>query len=921
MILSSMNEAKHTIHTLLECDNQVCVFPTETAAKFWIDSYVRLSSRKAVRLDKVIAWDRFRAKFLPVRSEQPTNGTIRLLFAQQLLGDEQIVSSLQWFTYPSHPDSIGNLAATLALLCTHLEDLDQMMKERPQAYLRLPKAYRDDTARIGVIYREFLREHSLFEPHFLQPSLDNFDSAKNRNIHYTVFFPEVCRGWAEFSAMKSFPDWITSCSIQNPDETENPNNILHWFSNELMELRDRLDKIEQLLDAHTPPEEIVITLGNADRWRPYVEHEAMIRDIPITFIQGRSPLSYSPGKFLQSILNLYTHQFSFDAMKSFLLDSRYPFKDRSIIQRLIQCGVEYSVVIGSTNPRTDRWLHVLESSKKAEDASVLSWYRTFRQQVIAIVRASTITSLRRALFACKEFTLGNTCWLDTASEHALPEESILNRVWAYCLDQLQAMGEDLETCGINELPALFSQYLHIIGKQEYIPQHHHRGIPVYSYTASVGISPAHHFLIGCTEDATRQISTKLPLIAESIWEDTELSDTTEPLLYHYRYLSDNTYWSASGSAFGGTSSLPPSLFIDRGEVQEESYVPSGRIYYEQTAWASENHTAWIASHNQAQWFSRAHFTAFSPPRIDFAESHPYFSLWKRFSLSDGTLGVSNTMLDAFAGCPMKWAAHYVFHLKKETYAVQSIDHRQLGIIMHRIYENFFREIAQRTGTFRKDLVDSLYREMLENIINAEFDRYARMPQAPSAAVMYYIREHYGPDLLAILKAESNLFSDYTSVAFEAPLTMTYHKAHYTLEGRIDRILKQVEDDGTEYIAVVDYKKSFNNRMKDFNPGNETIPTHQLPLYAKLIRDSSLISDGEHKAVTIGAYFAIDKGAYKVIWKAHEPQKRDWLIEKVEQRIDEMVNAIREGRLGVTTSGKPCIHCDYRQICRRRYALI
>jgi CRISPR/Cas system-associated exonuclease Cas4 (RecB family) len=74
-------------------------------------------------------------------------------------------------------------------------------------------------------------------------------------------------------------------------------------------------------------------------------------------------------------------------------------------------------------------------------------------------------------------------------------------------------------------------------------------------------------------------------------------------------------------------------------------------------------------------------------------------------------------------------------------------------------------------------------------------------------------------------------------------------------------------------------------------------------------------------VDIAAYYDIEKGLYRVIWDEANLQRRDAMISLLEKRIGEMAEALKVGKYGTTASNEPCKHCDFRQICRRRYALV
>jgi len=911
MTLTSAAEIRAAVFEQLDQNDCICVFPTETAVKFWTETYVRSGSRGVLRLDRVMAWDRFRALFLPVRTEQPVNTAIRRLFSLHLLSKGEYSSTLQWFRYPDHPESTANLAGAIGRLLPLLEELETLRADRSSAYHRLPKPFLDDCARIRAAYLAFLRERGLYEPRYLRPELENFreHSGFSTKDRFCIWFPEVCRGWDEFSSMYPFPDSIETYSIDG-SHIASP---LAWYPNELMELRDRLEMVEQLLDGGTPTHDIMITVGDLGRWRAHLEHEARLRDIPLSIVQGRSPLHYAPGAFLESLLDLYTHDFSLQSMKSFLLDPRYPFQDRSLQIELIQRGLQFPSIMTGDKDSEDRWFFALSRSARESDRKLLEWYGKLKQLVMAVARAAESDTLRKAIYACKEFLLGPECWPCTRNE-----DMLAGQVWAFCLDQLQELDRSIELTGFTKTPRLFSFYLQLLDSKEYIPQGRPPGITVYQYTVSAGVCCRHHLLLGCTEEAIRANPEGLPLMPESVWTDDRESDSTVDVLDLYRMGGDFVYLSASQQAFGGSSSIAPAWFVNQGAVVEASYEQSSPDSRELGAWAASDPRLWRATHRHASWFERARMSAFVHPRLDFAEEAPTLPLIDEFRQEDGTVRISSTQLDTFSSCPMKWIAAYLFTIDRVEYEVQQIDHRVLGTCMHTIYEEFFQEIMKLSPVFRSDL-DKTYTEVLRAIVDREFARFARLPQAPTPTTMRYIIERYATDMLAIIGAEAKLFDGYASVGFEAKQHNVYTELGYTLEGRIDRILQYVDEHGTKRYAVVDYKKSISDRKKDYDPEHGSVPSNQLPIYAKLIRERS--GAAEDSEVTTAAYYNIGEGRYMVIWGDGEQDKRDALVEIAEKRIEAMLSNLKEGRVGVTSDSRSCIHCDYRQICRRRYSLV
>lgn len=899
MILTSIAAIHQTVHDRLDRKRCICVFPTETAAKFWADEYVRTGDSKVLRLDRVMAWDKFRAMFLPTMQKRPSNAMIRQLFSIGFLAQSRNRDSLEWYRCPSFPESSDMLAKVVARLLPRINELERLKTEHPESFSRLPKAFQSDLHLIHVAYKEFLEAHDLYEPQFLRPSREHLHGRPN-DTRYTIFFPGVCSGWDEFSHMQNFPDWIEPISIDATDRKVS----IDWYGNESMELKACFDSIERLLDAGIGWDGLMVTIGNVDRWTPRLVHEASLRGIPLNIVDGRSILSYAPGRFLQLLQDLYTHRFSLEVMKSLLLDPKFPISGKSSLRQLIRKGIESSVTMGSTHAKDDGWELSLSRSTSIEDRTLLQWYRTFKAMVVSVVESSTVDQLVKSLFALQHHLFIEQTWNDSDAD-----------VYAFCIDFLTHMKSSLTDCGLDGVPRLYSLFLQFLGQLKYIPKQRQVGIPVYSYKVSVGICPEHHFLLGCTEEDTRIERERFPLIPEPIWDEDEEDGTTQHFIDHYRLGGKHVHWTGSQAGYGGVSSLAPSWFMDHDAIRIATYTPNDSIRLEQRVWNGVQSSPWKPTLLQTNWFRYASTTAFVPPRFDLADRDPTFGVWDRMRNEEGYLKISSTSIDAFASCPMQWVAKYLFQLEKGTYGNDPIDNRQVGIVLHRILEKFFRAVKTLSRVYRRDL-QVRYAHLLYDVIEAEFNDYAQAPDAPSYTTMQYIRTRYTQKLQSILTTEAAVFDGFESMEFEKKLEHRYPDRSHILHGRIDRISKHVDDNGTIRMAVVDYKKNFTARISDYTRVEDAIPSYQMPLYARLLHD-----EAQDMQVDIAAYYDIEKGTYRVIWDEANRQRRDAMVSLLEKRIAEMTEALQGGTFGTTASNEPCKRCDFRQICRRRYALV
>lgn len=894
---------RKSIHDSLSEGDVLSVFPTEISARFWITDYVLADEQHAVLLDHVLAWDEFTKRFFFPMSKKPTNGTIRRLFAHQLLNEKQ----LRWFCYPDHSQSTQNIAADLTKLVSFLGIIQERRKKNPEAWRKLPEALRFDILTIEEAYQQFLFEHDLYEPLYEKPSRK---AAKENNCFPArIFFPEVIDGWDEFLEALQTLDGIETYFSMQPS---NP-PLLTVFENELVELRFLMHRIETLLSDGVDPLDIVVSVGNLDQWKEYLVREATIRGIPLDIIEGVSVCTYPAGKFLSRLGDLASHQFSLDLMKEFLLDAHYPWKDRVVHGKLIERAVQLSIIHGSPSDREDEWEKKLGSSAQEGDQQLCLWYRRFKRAVIAITEASCAPAIISSLIAFEKEFFQEASWKASRADNDYAKTN--DQVYGFCLERLEQLKQAMMLCGITAYNGLFSLYLQLLGQARYVSAVRRVGIPVYEYGISVALYPKYHFVVGCSHENTSLGTKNVPLVPEAVGHDFfslgQAKDTL--LLAHYSVLGETVFFSYGKQTFDGDAALAPTWFPEDRKIKTKQKNWEDIFQMEERCWAERHKPQFPLSQATARWFSQALSTAFQIPGIDIAQKKPSIPLFDRLSDDQGLVTITATALDQFISCPMKWACSALFLLEKKEYAVQMIDHALVGKVLHEILADFFRRLDERYGPFDPGK-EELYRELLDVIMKDHIRRLTHAPHAPFLSTLLYMEHQYGRQLTQIIAAEGAVFADFRSIMFEHTVRQDYQKRRYRLHGRIDRILCCTREDGTEIIAVVDYKKTFSDNRKKYDDAQEELPSYQLPLYAKLFFDS------RSQDVAIGAFYDIAKGKYHLIWKEDEKEHRDAMIEKLERKLDMMIESLVSGTLGAQPSKEHCTHCEFRQVCRRRYAL-
>ena len=871
MRLCSVDTIGPTIFTSLQQEGVVSVFPTQTSLRYWQEEFVLQSPTQIVRNDALMAWDSFWHLFIPPSGLVSANDHIRMLFALQFLQSDP---PLRYFCYPQPFSQQKNFASTIVEVLGRLTELESQKDE-------LPADYAFDIQLIGKAYRDFLNQYSLDDPLLFLPSLNHYKG--QQGVTYRIFFCQGCQRWEQFIQSVDLPPWIEAYGIQD----EKQEALLHVFDNEKQELAAALEQISQLVKKGVNQREIILSVGNISSWRPYIEQMAEAEEIPLVIVQRRVLTDYTPGRYFQGLMELYSSNFSFEAMRSLLMDPRICWADKATQRALINRAVELSIIQGDRFTKHDQWIQKLGKKEKKEDGHLLQWYIQFKQAVVALLEASEAQPLIKAVYAIGNFALDEELWSEEQKD-----------VHLYCMGQLYQFSQALQLTAYPAADPVYPLFVKQLARCRYIPQSKKRGISVYPYGTSIGMLVDYHFVVGCTLDASKVDENHRPLLPTAGALD---QSPTERLLEHYRVGGKHVMFSHALKTFDGSGGLSPLWFIKLQKRLKEPKNIYSSTAKEMALWASGEPSAFEANWQMSHNVKRAEKTSFTTSALNLAFATAKTELMTYLVGPKGLIRLSPTAVDQFFNCPMQWAARYLFLAEDGPYDPQDLDHRHIGTLQHKILMLFFQKIK-----LFDQQKEQQYHLELDTIIQRISNEYAHSAVSPAPWAMSYSSRRYFEPLMQILSAEAKEFDTWTSINFELAAEVEEPNLSYSLNGRIDRVAQK-----NGQLALIDYKKQSAPSPSGFVPKEKKIASHQLPLYALLLPQRA------QKAV----YYSIDKGSYSIIWDENSLEMRDELIELAKEHLEQMVSQLQEGRIGATPSDQSCRYCNYRQICRRRYALL
>lgn len=852
----------------------VCVFPTEAAARSYLVDYALHSRNQAILSDRAISFDTFRAMFLQREADlAPSNSLIRSLFVHQVLEQGLPLTSLM---NPLYPEARNRFLSYIASI---LPSLKQACDE--EVLSRLEPDMQRDLILLYQQYQQFLAGNALFEPRYAEPSLPpDWDDSQR----YCILFCDTISGSKALYASLGEPSWL--CMRPTP-ATDLP--VMEVFGNHVMEIRTTLRRIRSLLARDVPAHSIVIGCAESHILLPVLQEEAALYDIPLVIREGRQALQYPSGRFLSGLQEVYDDQFSLESLKSLLLDPGIPYKDQALHHRFLARAVDKSIVHGSLKMK-DQFTEMLK------DSELRSWYRSLKQSIVDIVTASDIEMLRRKLNHFQDTYFRAEQWRGTEDED----------VYSFCLDAIDHIKAAMEKCSLSTYPNIFSYLLSYLQTKLYVPQQHTEGIAVYAWPQAAPLIADHLFVIGLDGEAAATIERPLAFLPAQIDEEVRRQvDTTKATLLCACMGDGSVTLSCHSMRYEGHL-LPPSLFLEEDALLYHSQSPNlceDPYLAELELYNKKREGAASALPSQERFFLQARKTSLLLRRDDYTR-HPIpknlVSQFKEVHSGRAILELSPTKIDLFDRCPYAFLAHYLYKVTKEEYDVERVDHLMIGNLLHLVYQRFFSEIVDfdpaLLGRYR-DRLAALFDGVLTELYGSE---------GPTPSIRSWIVASYRESVAAILEQEAKLFSHTRSIRFEQELA--YEMGDLYLHGRIDRIICLDPPDGKRY-AVIDYKKGEAPMTKLKTP----LDSYQLPLYRNLVEE---VLDAH---TSVAAYYSVKEGRYRCLWTDENSEEALLGDELLSVRLSSLAESVDAGQFMATPSKKHCSGCDYRSLCRRRFA--
>ncbi|MGD1821445.1 MAG: PD-(D/E)XK nuclease family protein [Pleomorphochaeta sp.] len=885
-------------------NNQICVFHNEVIARYFAIEYAY--EYDVIEADRVISYDTFRDFFLPSHEGlKEVNNQIREFF----LIDFFRKNKLKYLINNEYPESISRFTSYLVIVIQQLKRLKES-----DVFNTLEANFIYDVDLLYEKYCEFLEINKLFEPSFENPSLEYAPKSVLENS-YTIISSDTKAGCKQLLNNLNNPSFIKTIEIENLEENNSfyDNFNLYSYENSEELQNNLLRKVKELLDTNIPSRDIAITLCNFDSDILDIEYKAKRYNIPISKAKGYPLLKYPGGKFLSYLSNLYDNNFSLDDMKSFFLDRSFPFKDISLNRELIRSAIDANIDHGSNIVEQDYWTKRLSIKPNLRE-----YYWKFKNIIIKINTVETISELQKSLHILESLIfVENVGWKDSSGEKS----------YSFAIDKLDKLREAMQICKIAKSKQLFKIFNRLIEKENYVEQGKRDGIRIYEYPLSASIDIPYHFIVDINSKNCEVIDKPLFLLPPSI-DDQDLreeEDLTSNVIKDYCFNSGLSIFLFSNSTYDGAQ-IAPSLFMEKDRIQKSNLQFNNKPYIDEIdLWNTNNKKKDLKlTAFQSEAFEKASINV-----LDFndngyvnnnMENDVNEYLLDRIKSKDNykMLNFSSTSINLFKKCPYAYAIKYLFKVQKNEYDVIQYDALEIGTRIHKIFENFFRKIKEEDGQFYSSKYNE-YLSLLLDIQEAEFKDYFMSKNSPPFSTQIYIKDRFKNLARDFLNVEIKVFDTFRSTDMEKKyesieeIKINGKSYFYSLNGKIDRVINQNNGD----YAIVDYKSghtpiSASWHKKAYDEAPEELPDYQFPCYKKLLAK-------DNKNVSIASYYSVTSAKYCDMWNLNKPDNLEIIDTIFDKVMTDIITQILDGNYKATPSKETCQHCDYRQVCRKRYS--
>jgi hypothetical protein len=953
-----MNPVIDTLREHIEDQGMRFVFPSQTAAGLWARKTCTLGIARSVSLNRFLAWDRFKEEIIREKGRVPSNSVTRKLFSEALLRKNAGTVCLKSVVLPEYSGSGMIFAPFIARLLPFLSYWEKLTNAVP----------RDDEDKDFVFikkeYAAFLERHGLFEPSWEEIEIRE-DSAR-----YVLFFPELIEDFAEYDSLLQPPRFIrassdSSADLQSADckssdlqssylssaddkssDLQSGGKLVRYQSAR-EEIRSAVAEIRKFHEEGIPYEDMAVSVPELDEMEPCLLKEFYLHHVPVSLRAGKKLGETGAGRFFSLLNDCVISGFSFNSLKSLLLNDHVPWREREKNSALISYGIKYNCVSGylQNGKAVDIWEEAFRESSRDNDGNdgmeLRSYYAEMKKRFQSLAKSKNFSEIRNHYFALRS---GEGSLLDMEKISA-GDDAVLSR----CVEELNSLIELEEKFNDSSLvpSSPFEFYLSCLNDKEYVRANQKPGVNIFRWRVAAASPFSCHFVLNASQSAASVLYQPMRFLRQDKRKALGLEDrdATPAFLSLYDTGEDVCFKShvrisAAAQTFSGWA-IPHNFFAS-GKIMEPPPLVSTdpyageRLFWKAAVSAETAENSGLKKIYSLQknayrlWketlaLKKNDFNFFDAPVPSdlsanpsadlFTEPDPVQELLRNAIQGKGSLSVTPTSdLNVYYQCAIKWLYRRVFGAEQFSLEAALLDDTSLGLLYHRILYKLFERIKYEDEKFDARRLDA-YKRWAFEITRTTIEKVPVFKGPLAVPLVLPQAAGMAKKIGRLLEMEAAHFNDYTVSKLEFPVAVK--TGSLKINGIIDRV--SFSPDGEP--VIIDYK---TGRLPDQTPLDKLkevgLTEFQMPLYINLYEET-----GKSKPVKGAYFYSINERRIKTAMGegANAPERPDYevFLEAAKTQIKEFglnVKALdfipREIYIG------DCMDCPYKTACRSTYFL-
>lgn len=837
--------------------NVTFVFASSIQLDSWAEWCIENSSEtgvKAVAMDRFLAWDHFKEQFAAsgIEGKNAIPSVLRKFFVTDLIErnatavkeGNPLLSKVIVPEYAEESRSfVSSISSMLPMLKKWKESMYEYLKNNPD--YKLDEEDRDYEFLFNE-YSKFLGD-DLFEPAWQIP---DFSGA---NKKFILIYPEQLLDYSEYEPLFKGNDNIIIYKL--PLEKEYKQKV-RVFSDSRKELRRCVLKIRDIVetsDGNVNYEDIAFHVNDLDSVRPYIEREFEKYRVPVVIRKAEPVLVNSAAVVFSQIKNCVSSNYSYESMRTLLLNSYIPWKEMTVNENLVREGSNLHIICNYENGQeNDQWIKALKAIP--EDYREYKYYCSLKKAMESFCYATSFENIRKAWIIFK-----NDFLTEEWSEKA-------NLVLGKCiteLDKLIQIEKDFMENRNLSIPNCFDFFLSELENLNYAPQKTVNGVSVFEYRVACGAAFKYNFIFDASQKSLAVPYRPLAFLNSQKRKALQIFDedvATEVFIELYGWNNsineEHGFFTCSIESFSGFS-IPHSLLeecsLDKGdpwkELDEKDFIIAEQKFFlesdeEKRNLLKINKLSDLQIKEFEKWSSvsdfvlthRNDYSASSDlrARVDDVCKIKRAGCFDSMENAVNVLGnaalvhenekarinekfvkITQTDLDGFFKCPRYWLFGNVLKFREETLDTDLFSNYDQGNINHKALELLLWEFersgkklpcVQEDGTFGDD--EEEMRELISKCVY-EAIHSREMTFAKSPLVLEVLESQIGK-FENVIDAFMHSFCDpgkkgkvggFNVLSREKWFSGFNKESEYVYSGKLDLILK--DDFGNVYI--IDYK--------------------------------------------------------------------------------------------------------------------